>query len=567
MRADDRRDTLDPRTAWALARYEVVSQYRAANPPRGRKEALRRQLAARFWDGPDGEKFEVAAETIRTWVRRYEKKGLRGLMDEPRKVQGVQVLTPEQVELVCNLKREVPERSIDRLIRIVEDMNKLPAGLLRRSTVHRVLQAHGISGRPSPVPDAQDLDRFEAAFPNDLWQSDMLYGPWLPDPEQPGRVRRAYLYAYLDDHSRLCLHGRFFFNGSLPALELVFRRALQKHGICRRVYYDNGLVYRSDHMKLIVATLDIHRIILTQPGRPMGHGKIEAFNKLVRASFLAELKASHITTLDGLNEAFLAWVDQYNRTVHSETGQAPLDRWRTAVDRIRYADEEVLRQAFLFRESRTADKTGVFSLLGIRYQVGPQLARRKVEIRFDPEEVHEVEIWHNGAFAQRARPLDIHAHRRPRLRSDSEGGAAAGGAPPQPVPTATPSATTPDAPGRGADWLGHLVEQRRQQGFVEPSPRQFVEQAHARRLEADRIILDLLRQRLDPEVLDEQEVLRWLAQYGPLDGEAARRALDRRLAPGQRADLHVRFVLEALREHPALEPVSSSPTDAAEELP
>ncbi|MBM4321516.1 MAG: hypothetical protein FJ125_16625, partial [Deltaproteobacteria bacterium] len=75
MRADDRRDTLDPRTAWALARYEVVSQYRAANPPRGRKEALRRQLAARFWDGPDGEKFEVAAETIRTWVRRYEKKG------------------------------------------------------------------------------------------------------------------------------------------------------------------------------------------------------------------------------------------------------------------------------------------------------------------------------------------------------------------------------------------------------------------------------------------------------------------------------------------------------------
>ncbi|MEO0602888.1 MAG: integrase, partial [Myxococcota bacterium] len=135
------------------------------------------------------------------------------------------------------------------------------------------------------------------------------------------------LYAFLDDHSRLLLHGRFSFKGDLPALELVFRRALQKWGRPGRCYYDNGAVYRSRHMRQIIAELGLHGIAHTKPYRPMGHGKIEAFNQYCTNSFVAEVKASTITTLDELNEAFLAFADfEYNRKVHSETGQTPRDR-------------------------------------------------------------------------------------------------------------------------------------------------------------------------------------------------------------------------------------------------
>ena len=49
--------------------------------------------------------------------------------------------------------------------------------------------------------DKEDLDRFEADRPNDLWQSDMLVGPWLPDPDRPGKVRRAKLFLFLDDRN------------------------------------------------------------------------------------------------------------------------------------------------------------------------------------------------------------------------------------------------------------------------------------------------------------------------------------------------------------------------------
>lgn len=401
---------------------------------------------------------------------------------------------------------------------------------MRRSTVHRVLQARGLSARKARVPDTKDLDRFEAEFPNDLWQSDMLVGPWLPDPQQPGKMRRAHLYAFMDDHSRLLLHGRFSFKGDLPALELVMRRSFQKYGVCRRVYYDNGQVYRSLHMKQIVATLGIHRIIFTKPYRPMGHGKIEALNRLIRSAFLAEIKASQISTLDALNEAFVAWADyEYNEAVHSEIGQPPLERWKAGLERVRYVDDEQLRQAFLWKEHRTPDKTGVFSMFGVRYQVGPQLAKKRIEIRFDPEQLHQIEIWYDKSFVERVRPLEILPHRRPRP------------ADPEPACQGDQGAST------GADWLGHLVEKRRREGFVEPPPRQLVEDAQAKRAAADRQILDLLTDRLDPAVVDEQVIYAWLDRYGPLQPDDAARMLDRLLVQGEPADQHVTFYLDAIR--------------------
>lgn len=521
-----RHETEDPRMALALCRYEVVGRYLALKPKRGLKRKLLEELAGETWTGPDGEPLRVSAETLRVWARRYRRGGLPGLMDKEHPRRGVGALTEEQRELVCALKREVPERSLERVIRIAEELGRVERGVLRRSTVHRVLKSSGLSARASRVPDRHDLDRFEADHPNDLWQSDMLVGPWLPDPDRPGKVRRANLFAFLDDHSRLLLHGRFSFRESLPHLELVFRRALQKWGVPRRAYYDNGQVYRSLHMKRIVAELGIYRVVFTRPRRPEGHGKIEALNRYIRAAFLAELSATSITTLDALNEAFVAWADRdYNRRVHSETGAAPLDRWREGLDHVRFADDEKLRQAFLWKETRTADKTGVFSLLGVRYQVGPKLARRKLEVRFDPEALHEVEVWSKGAFAERVKPLSVLAHRRPRE-----------------VEPAPESAAAPVA-----DYLGHLVERRRADNRVEPSPKALAENAQRERQRSATDIADLLADRLAEGVVDIAAVRDFVGRFGPFDPDLAERTLDDLLAQGAGRDLHVSVYLDAVR--------------------
>jgi transposase InsO family protein len=528
-------ETLDPKMAVALFRYEVIAAYLAAQPPRGQRGPLLAQLAARTWTDPRGQPHTFSAETLRTWVRRYRRTGLQGLLDSPRPQRGVQTLTPLQVELVCGLKREVPERSLERVLHIAGSLGLIAPGTLTRSTLHRVLQTRGLSRRPDRVPDAQDLDRFEAAFPNALWQSDMLEGPWLPDPERPGKVRRAHLYAFLDDHSRLLLYGRFSFKGDLPALELVFRQALRRWGKPRRVYYDNGAVYRSDHMQRIVAELGLQRIIHTRAYRPMGHGKIEAFNRFVRAAFLAELRASPLPTLDALNEAFTAWADhEYNRRTHSEIGQCPLDRWNVGVARIEYAEEEALRRAFLWSEPRTPDKTGLFSLFGTRYQVGPSLARKRVDVRFDPEHLVEVEIWHQDRFVERVRPFQVQPHRRPRPDDDAE-----------PSPGKPGTSVTPGKVPT-ADWLGHLVRTRQRDGFVAPAPRALVEEHAAQRARADQALVDLLADRLDPAVVDPVAVRTFLERFGPFDPEAAAAVLDGLLAR-EPNDRHVTVYLDAIR--------------------
>ena len=529
MMADD---NLDPAEAKALARYQVISAYLALEPPRGQRRQLLEQLAARSWVGADGEIFRASAETIRKWVARYRDGGLSGLRDKPHPLRGIQALTPEQIELVCNLRREVPERSLDRLIRIAESMKLVKAGLLRRSTVHRVLSAHGLSERATRTPDKKDLDRFEADFANDLWQSDMLVGPWLPDPKRPGKSRKAYLYAFLDDHSRLLLHGRFSFKGDLPALELVFRRSLQKFGHVRRVYYDNGQTYRSHHMKHIIGTLGIHRLIFTQKGRPEGHGKIEALNCFIRSAFLSELKASHIRTLDELNEAFSAWVDQdYNRRIHSETGQTPRDRWRAGIDRVEWEDEEKLRQAFLWTEKRKPDKAGIFPLFGTEYQVGPEQARRRIELRYDPEMLDLIEVWHKGKFIERVRPFEVQTHRRPKPAAKAADEAPA--VPPTPV----------------ADYLDHLVKAQQKEGRVEPSPKALAAAARAERSAADDAVVDLLADKLDPAVVDEPVIRDYCVRLGPFDVAECELAIAPLLARGL-TDQHITIYLDAIaRQH------------------
>ena len=480
-----------PPSDLALLRYQAISAYICLDPPRGQRTQTLKLLAERTWRLPDGRHVQFAAETLRGWIRRYRRHGLPGLEDAVRARPGVQVLTPEQVQILCALQRDVPSRSIERVIEVAEALERIPKGLLTRSTVHRVLRAHGQSERKPATASTKDLDRFEATRPNELWQSDMLAGPWLPDPANPGKQRRCWLHAFLDDHSRLLLAGRFAFKGDLPTLELVFREALRRHGLPERVYYDNGGPYRSHHMAQVVAVLGSGTPIFTQPYRPEGRGKLEAFNRYCRAAFVDEVPASNITTLDDLNRAFRAWVDlRYNQRVHGETQQTPQARWQAGAAGIRPVDERTLRDAFLFRADRTTDKTGMFSLHGVRFQASSELARRKVEIRYDPEDLDEVEVWRKGVFHERLNPWQVQRHRRPRS-----------------IPEEGEAPRTPTS-----NYLGHLVEEHTPEPLVDP-----LAEALAVRAAKDEAVVELLREHLDDDIFDEASIRAFLQRYGPFE--------------------------------------------------
>ncbi len=350
----------------------------------------------------------------------------------------------------------------------------------------------------------------------------MLQGPWLPDPDKRGKMRRTYLYAFIDDASRLLLYGRFFFKGDLPALELVFKRSLQRYGKPMRVYYDNGKVYRANHMRLICAELNIHRPIHTQAYRPEGHGKIEAFNRFCVTNFIAEVKASTIATLDELNQAFFAFIDvEYNRRRHSELGMSPKQRWLKDASRITYLDEEKIRMAFLWRELRTADKTGVIRLFNKKYKVTPDLARKKVEVRYDPERLDQIEIYLNGNFVQRAKPLRITAHRAPK----------------QTLPQ-----TEPTIPSAKTDYLGWLTQQhKRQKSVAQENPKSDPSAALTQ-------FTALIGQHIDPKVFDQKLCTEFFNTYGPFDIKKIEHILDTLLGVHPN-NLHTAFYLEHIQYH------------------
>lgn len=503
----------------ALLRFQVVSAYLALEPARGERGPLLRRLAERTWQGPDGQQLRFAPETIRGWVRRFCKGGLQALEDAPRPRRGEVALPSETVELFAALKRQVPQRTLDMLIRIAEDTDQVPVGLVRRSTLHRALARRGLSGQPKPARSTEDLDRFEARAPNHTWQGDAKAGPWLPDPDRPGKRRRAWIFAFLDDHSRLVVGSRWSFRQNQPAMELVLRRSLQRHGRPGRIYVDNGSVYRARHMARVCGALNIALVFCTEY-RPEGKGKIERLWKTAVNPFLAEVEASSIRTIEALNEAWLPWLDRhYHQLVHGETGMTPPDRWRAGISEMEWVDEEQLRAAFRWEEQRTPDKTGRFSLLGRHYQVRATPVRGKVTVRFDPEDLTEVEVVDaDGRLLERLPPMQVQEHSRPR-------------------------ATEPVAEGQVAtiDYLAHMVEQARP--VPEPSARQLAQEERHRRQQADDAVVAALAAALAPAAFDEAQARAWLARFGPIDPEALAEALPAllvRLGPGT----HVQVVLD-----------------------
>ena len=93
-----------------------------------------------------------------------------------------------------------------------------------------------------------------------------------------------------------------------------------------------------------------------------------------------------MTSIAELNRLFTAWAETvYHRRIHSETGQAPLQRWADgwAGTMPPLPAPGQLHEAFLWSERRTVRKTATVSLHGNTYQAGPSLTGRKVELIFD----------------------------------------------------------------------------------------------------------------------------------------------------------------------------------------
>jgi transposase InsO family protein len=96
---------------------------------------------------------------------------------------------------------------------------------------------------------------FELPLPNLLWMADCMHGPVLKLNE--GSTQPTFLFALLDDCSRLCVHAQFYAHERLECFLDTLRQALKSRGVPDKLYTDNGAAFRSQHLSIVCANLGI----------------------------------------------------------------------------------------------------------------------------------------------------------------------------------------------------------------------------------------------------------------------------------------------------------------------
>ena len=418
-------DQLTPQerhTEIALFRYTLILPI-LREPSAPVRQQMRRNIAAVVYDIPHSKRRRVSVTTLRRWEGHYRAGGFEALKPQPRSDRGQpRAVSVETLNRAEALKREQPFRSARSIGRILsmDHTNPVPEANLAPRTLRRHLARRGATTpqllsqqRPKPYR------RFERSAFGDLWQGDAMHGPYLPNPAQPDQQRQVFLFAFLDDHTRLVPHAQFYWNEQLPRMEDCFKRALLRYGTPLAVYVDQGKVYTAKQFNTICATLGIQRILGT-PYYPQGRGKIERFFQFVQADFLPELARSEVTTLPHLNQSLLAWVEVvYHRKPHSETGQSPLERFRQQPNpTARAVDPTTLRQAFLHRDQRKVSKTATISFQGNRYRGPDYLRGQTIELRYDPCDLSQLELWLHDTFLQMAQLDHLVNPTHPDLKPD-----------------------------------------------------------------------------------------------------------------------------------------------------
>lgn len=381
-----RDDTSTPaRVRWARLRFQVIGQLLCAPPEPGKLKERIAELAARAWRHPTtGMSVRFSDKTIERWfyAARSKTNPIEALARKVPKHAGLHPSVCEAVAgVLTKLRRDHPRWSFqlvyDNLVIITREqpaLGKPPS----YATVCRFMKHHGLDKRrklrrhelePDFVP--RERRSFEVSHVHALWHFDFHDGKRsvvLPNGER----RKPVLLGILDDRSRLCCHAQWYIDDeNTEWLVHGLSQAFQKRGLPRAVLSDNGSPMLAAETQQGLERLSILQHT-TLPQSPEQNGKQESFWTQVEGRLMAMLEGEPELTLELLNRATQAWVEQeYQHKLHSETKQTPSARALAGPSVVRPCpSSDALRRAFRMQVRRKQRKSdGTFTFAGIRYEL------------------------------------------------------------------------------------------------------------------------------------------------------------------------------------------------------
>ena len=339
---------------------------------------------------PDGTEFHYRPGTIEKWVNQYKDGGMDALMPKSRSDKGsVKSLSDECISEIYRIKERFPRLDAVQIhIRLVQD-GLLPATVSPR-TIQRFIKANGLKNA-AVSGLMKDRKAFEESFFGAMWQADTCYFPYVPDGR--GNRKRTYLLAIVDDHSRLVVGARLFFEDNAYNFQRLFKDAVATYGICNKLYVDHGPSYENSQLKLICGS--IGTVLIHAPVRDgAAKAKVERFFGVLKSRWLNGLDKTQIKSLDDFNYELIEAVRKHNLTVNSSTGKTPMDRFLDTRGRIKEPESiEWLNECFMNRIIRKVKNDATLSIQKMQFDAPMQFMRQSVEVRFLPDDIANAYIF------------------------------------------------------------------------------------------------------------------------------------------------------------------------------
>ena len=380
----------------------------------------------------DGHPYHFTWRTIQTWWYHYREHGVtdppaRADKDTLRKVSPEDILAAIEKALPSfrtggsgkNAKRPL---NIQALYRACIEQGHLRRDQIAPNTFRRAVKKYDLL-----KPDSADLPKrrlaFAKAHANDLWQTDTLHGPYLRFPRY-NKPFQVFLIAFIDDASRVIIHGQFFEHDNTENLIECLQNALYKRGVPKAIYADNGSNYSAKEFHQICTRLGT--VLIHTPVRDgAAKGKIERFFRTVRDQYLNQ-NLDHISSLEELNDHFTRWVeDTYHLREHSTIGMRPLDRFGLDLGRIRHLHQcEFNQELFFLQATRKVRTDNTFQFENTRYEAPRDLRNQTITLRYNrfitstaPEP--PIAYFDNERLGPVILLNPVHNDRKPNLGSDN----------------------------------------------------------------------------------------------------------------------------------------------------
>ena len=222
-------------------------------------------------------------------------------------------LDADVVTAIVNLRAELTDEGLDAGAQTIAWHLHARHGItVSVSTIRRrLIDAELIEPQPRKRPRSSFI-RFEAAVPNECWQSDFTHWRLADDTD-------VEILSWLDDHARYALSVTAHQRVTGDIVVETFTTTAENTGFPASVLSDNGMVYTSrfafgrggrNQLETLLADLGIdHK--LSKPNHPTTCGKVERFQQTLKRWLTAQPPAPTITELQEQLDKFVVIYNEH----------------------------------------------------------------------------------------------------------------------------------------------------------------------------------------------------------------------------------------------------------------